>query len=173
MSVQEYNNLHLNYKFYTIKWGKVLLATSEKGLCALLFATSEEEAIDDLKRRYKNAILRSQSDAIQQKTIEILQNWDKSHQNIPKFHIKGSDFECKVWDKLLEIPYNQRVTYGQIAQQIGKSSACRAVGNAVGNNPISILIPCHRVIKATGELGNYRWGKTLKKELLQFEATEK
>src|SRR5690606_11102155 len=89
-----------------------------------------------------------------------------------KLHLKGSDFQLKVWESLLKIPLGQLSTYGALAQQIGQATAARAVGTAIGNNPIAYLIPCHRVIQATGALGGYMWGKSRKAAIIGWEAAQ-
>ena len=98
-------------------------------------------------------------------------DWD----NLPeiKLHLKGTDFQLKVWQALLRIPPGGLVTYGDIAADMGRPTACRAVGTAVGDNPVAYLIPCHRVIRATGEWGPYRWGETRKTALIGWEAARR
>ena len=85
-------------------------------------------------------------------------------------HVKGTNFQLKVWRALLEIPPGDVTTYGAIASKLGDPKASRAVGTAVGSNPVSYLIPCHRVIRASGELGGYAWGVDRKKAMLRREA---
>jgi AraC family transcriptional regulator of adaptative response/methylated-DNA-[protein]-cysteine methyltransferase len=84
-------------------------------------------------------------------------------------HVKGTNFQLKVWRALLEIPAGSVTTYGTLAAVVGNPSASRAVGTAVGSNPVSYLIPCHRVIRASGELGGYAWGVERKKAMLWRE----
>ena len=86
--------------------------------------------------------------------------------------MKGTDFQLKVWEALLKIPSASLVTYNSIANLIHKPSASRAVGNAIGKNPIAYIIPCHRVIKSTGELGGYKWNSTRKTALIGWEEAE-
>ncbi|WP_338438811.1 MGMT family protein [Synechococcus elongatus] len=87
-----------------------------------------------------------------------------------RLHVYGTAFQQKVWRSLLQIPRGSRTTYRDLATAIGKPSAARAVGNAVGKNPIAYLIPCHRVVRQSGELGGYRWGCDRKQQLLAWEA---
>lgn len=86
---------------------------------------------------------------------------------------RGSSFELAVWDALVKIPYGETSTYKRIAESIGRPTACRAVANAIGRNPIAILIPCHRVLRTDGSLGGFFWGTEVKRRLLDFEATNK
>jgi AraC family transcriptional regulator of adaptative response/methylated-DNA-[protein]-cysteine methyltransferase len=85
-------------------------------------------------------------------------------------HLYGTEFQIKTWKSLLKIPYGQKVTYSQIAQDIGLPRSVRAVGNAISANPIAYLIPCHRVIRSSGELSGYAWGNSLKEQILDFES---
>jgi AraC family transcriptional regulator of adaptative response/methylated-DNA-[protein]-cysteine methyltransferase len=84
-------------------------------------------------------------------------------------HLRGTNFQIKVWEALLRIPAGQVTTYGQLAARIGQPAASRAVGSAVGHNPVAVLIPCHRVIRSLGEFGNYRYGAARKVALLAHE----
>ena len=83
--------------------------------------------------------------------------------------VKGSNFQLKVWEALLRVPPGELVSYGELARAIGSSAAARAVGSAVGANPVAVLIPCHRVIRANGDLGDYRWGLERKAMLIAHE----
>jgi AraC family transcriptional regulator of adaptative response/methylated-DNA-[protein]-cysteine methyltransferase len=86
-------------------------------------------------------------------------------------HVKGTEFQLKVWAALLEIPFGELSNYGEIAQQIGHSKASRAVGTAIGSNPIALLIPCHRVVQANGKLGGFKWGLERKAAIIAWEAS--
>jgi AraC family transcriptional regulator of adaptative response/methylated-DNA-[protein]-cysteine methyltransferase len=88
-----------------------------------------------------------------------------------KLHLKGTDFQLKVWDALLKIPKGQLSSYGNIAHEIQNPKAARAVGTAIGSNPVAFLIPCHRVIQSSGEIGGYRWGNTRKTAIIGWEAS--
>jgi len=90
-----------------------------------------------------------------------------------KLHLKGSSFQLKVWEGLLKIPMGNVTSYGTVARYIGKPNASRAVGTAIGSNPVAFLIPCHRVIKASGHLGGYMWGNTRKSAIIGWEAAQK
>ena len=92
----------------------------------------------------------------------------KDKQTLP-LHVQGTNFQINVWQALLKIPKGQLTSYGQLARDIGNPKASRAVGSAVGANPIAFLIPCHRVIRATGVIGDYRWGATRKRSMINWE----
>lgn len=92
---------------------------------------------------------------------------------LPISFIKGTEFQKSVWNALLEIPKGTTVTYHAIAQKIGRPTAWRAVANAIGDNPIAYFVPCHRVVRKNGMLGGYRWGITIKKELLYAEGVDR
>lgn len=101
--------------------------------------------------------------------MAVFSGTDFNKKKIP-LHLKGTDFQIKVWESILKIPKGKLVTYGDIATNINNSKASRAVGTAVGKNPVAYLIPCHRVIQASGNLGNYHWGATRKAAITGWEA---
>lgn len=88
---------------------------------------------------------------------------------IPSIHFNGTPFQCKVWKMLLQIPYGETTTYGELARQISKSMSAQAIGQAVGHNPIAIIVPCHRVVRTDGAIGGYAHGVEMKKRLLEIE----
>jgi AraC family transcriptional regulator of adaptative response/methylated-DNA-[protein]-cysteine methyltransferase len=109
------------------------------------------------------------TDLIQQNALYIFtQDWSRLPE--VKLHLKGTDFQLKVWETLLKIPMGGLSTYKDIAGQLGNSKASRAVGSAVGDNPVAFLIPCHRVIQSTGIIGQYHWGATRKTAMIGWEA---
>jgi AraC family transcriptional regulator of adaptative response/methylated-DNA-[protein]-cysteine methyltransferase len=108
---------------------------------------------------------------IQQNALYIFtHDWSKLNQI--KLHLKGTDFQLKVWEALLKIPAGQLSTYGNVAAIIDKPNASRAVGTAIGSNPVAFLIPCHRVIQSTGLTGGYMWGSTRKSAIIGWEAAK-
>ena len=108
---------------------------------------------------------------LQQNALFIFQSdWSKLNQI--KLHLKGTSFQLKVWETLLKIPMGGLTTYGSIAKQIDHANASRAVGSAIGHNPVAYLIPCHRVIQSSGETGGYMWGSTRKSAILGWEAAK-
>ena len=110
-------------------------------------------------------------DLIQQNALYIFtQDWAKLDQI--KLHLKGTDFQLKVWETLLKIPMGKLTTYGTIATKIENPNASRAMGAAIGSNPVAFLIPCHRVIQSTGAFGGYMWGNTRKTAIIGWEGTK-
>ncbi len=162
-------NLEINYSFSESPFGNLIVASTKKGICYMAF--EENEIIDDLIFKFPNATFHHKSDLIQQNALLIFQNdWSKLAEI--KLHLKGTDFQLKVWETLLKIPMGKLTTYGNIAEQIGNSNASRAVGTAIGNNPVAFLIPCHRVIQSTGNLGGYMWGETRKSAIIGWEGAK-
>lgn len=164
-------NLFLNYSFASTPFGDILIASTPKGICSIEFADDHMEAFNSLQRKFPRARYCQKCDAIQQNALFIFtQDW--SRLNTIKLHLKGTEFQLKVWEALLKIPMGGMTTYGEIAARIDNSKACRAVGTAVGENPVAFLIPCHRVIRASGEIGNYHWGETRKNAIIGWEAAK-
>lgn len=163
--------LTINYNFSTSLFGDILVASTPKGICYLAFVTEEEKALSDLKDHFSNANFKQSTDTFQQNALQIFTgDWSKLSE--VKLHLKGTDFQVKVWEALLKIPMGQLSTYGNIAATIGKPSASRAVGTAIGNNPVAFLIPCHRVIQSNGNFGGYMWGNTRKTAMIGWEIAE-
>lgn len=164
-------NLQINYNFEESPFGKVIVASTLKGVCFIAFHEEETSALNDLKQHFPNANFQHQSDLHQQNAMSSFQsNWEKLPEI--KLHLKASDFQLKVWESLLKIPVGKLSSYGKIADQIGNPNASRAVGTAIGSNPIAFLIPCHRVIQASGNIGGYRWGNTRKSAIIAWESAQ-
>lgn len=164
-------NLCVNYSFAESLFGSLIVASTPKGVCYMAFNNDEENALNDLKAKYPNAVFQRKLDLLQQNALFIFQNdWSKPHEI--KLHLKGTDFQLKVWETLLKIPMGQLSTYGNIAEQIGIPNASRAVGTAIGNNPVAFIIPCHRVIQSSGNFGGYMWGNTRKTAIIGWESAK-
>lgn len=175
MTPSEYKNggqnLNINYSFAESPFGNIIVASTQKGICYMAFYNDEMGGLGELKSRFPNAAFNQKLDLIQQNALFIFQNdWSKLHQI--KLHLKGTDFQLKVWETLLKIPIGQLSTYGTIAERIEKPNASRAVGTAIGSNPVAFLIPCHRVIQSTGHLGGYMWGTTRKTAIIGWESAK-
>ncbi len=160
----------IRYGIHPTPFGKCLIATTERGICHLSFVqASEGDAIDSLVTDWKQANMIEDHQATVQ-LIEPIFDLRYSHRGKPlNVHLRGTNFQLKVWEALLQIPAGEVTTYAGIASRIGNPNATRAVGTAVGHNPIAVLIPCHRVIRKVGEFGNYRYGALRKKALLARE----
>jgi len=162
-------NLLINYSYAQSPFGNIVVASTPKGICHIAFAGSENEGLNALKHKYPNATYHRMTDLHQQNALIIFkEDWTKLDKI--KLHLKGTEFQIKVWEMLLKIPTGKVSTYGAIAKQIDKPLASRAVGSAVGDNPVAFLIPCHRVIQSGGSLGGYMWGETRKTAMIGWEA---
>jgi len=163
------NNLSVNYSFAESPFGNLIVASTPKGVCYMAFNDDEAHALNDLKQKFPNATFQRKLDLMQQNALFIFQNdWSKLPEI--KLHLKGTDFQLKVWETLLKIPMGNLSTYGNIAEQMGNPNASRAVGSAIGSNPVAFLIPCHRVIQSTGNIGGYMWGNTRKTAIIGWES---
>jgi AraC family transcriptional regulator of adaptative response/methylated-DNA-[protein]-cysteine methyltransferase len=160
----------IRYGLHSTPFGTCLVATTDRGICHLSFVQSSEgDAIDGLVAEWKQARMIEDYRATAP-LIEPIFTLRYSNARKPlSVHLRGTNFQLKVWEALLQIPAGEVTTYGGLAARIGKPAAARAVGTAVGHNPIAVLIPCHRVIRKVGELGNYRYGALRKKALLARE----
>ena len=164
-------NLLINYSFAESPFGNILVASTSKGICQLSFEEDEQQALASVEARFPNAKYEQVVDKIQQDALFIFQNdWSKLSQI--KLHLNGTAFQLKVWEALLKIPMGHLTTYGSIAQGINTPKAHRAVGTAIGKNPIAFLIPCHRVIQSSGNIGSYMWGSTRKSAIIGWEASK-
>ena len=162
--------LAIQYGAHETPFGRALVAMTARGICGLQFIDDERAGIEQLRRQWPVAELR-RSPAATAPVAERLFGPLASRPNAAlALLVKGSNFQVKVWRALLELPFGALATYGSIAARIGAPSAARAVGAAVGANPIAWLIPCHRVIRESGALGGYRWGMERKSAMLGWEA---
>ena len=158
----------IRYGIHPTPFGKCLIATTDRGVCNLSFVqTSEGDAIDNLVAEWAQAKMIED----QRSTYLMLEPiFDLDYRGKPLgLHLRGTNFQLKVWEALLQIPTGTVTTYKGIAERIGNPKALRAVGTAVGHNPIAVLIPCHRVINTVGEFGKYRYGTARKKAILVRE----
>lgn len=173
MTPAEYKNggaaLTISYSFAESPFGNIIVASTPKGICHMAFADDRQTAFDELQQQFPNAAYRQFADTMQQNALFIFRKDWSQLANI-KLHLKGTAFQLKVWEALLKIPTGGLNTYSGIAQNINAPNASRAVGSAVGDNPVAFLIPCHRVIKSTGEFGQYHWGATRKSAIIGWEA---
>lgn len=161
-------DLVINYSFAESPFGNLIIASTTKGVCHIAFEKDETIALDALIRKFPNASFHRRLDLMQQNALFVFQNdWNKLPEI--KLHLKGTDFQLKVWEALLKIPMGKLSTYGEIAKYIETPKASRAVGTAIGSNPVAFLIPCHRVIQSTGNLGGYMWGITRKTAIIGWE----
>jgi len=172
MTPGEYKNggefLCINYSFTHSPFGEIIIASTHKGICHVSFIENRNYSLKILKSEFPNAIFQESDNEIKQNISKIfLLNW----YDLPKvkLHLKGTEFQLKVWEALLNIPFGSVSTYSNIANKIKLPKSSRVVGNAVAHNPVAYLIPCHRVIKSNGEFGNYHWGPTKKEIIIGWE----
>lgn len=175
MTPGEYKNggaqLQINYSFAESPFGSLIVAATPKGICYMAFADDPGLAFQELQQLFPNAKYRQVLDMMQQNALYIFgKDWSRLQEL--KLHLKGTDFQIKVWETLLKVPVGELSTYSAIASAIDHPKASRAVGSAVGDNPVAFLIPCHRVIKSTGELGQYHWGSPRKTAMIGWEAAQ-
>lgn len=175
MTPSEYRHggkqLLIAYSCHFSHFGQVLIASTAKGICHVAFYTNENQAFTKLKQRFPNANFSQSEEGIHQEVLAVLNHSWNSEKRI-HLHLHGTPFQLKVWDSLLKIPSGQLSTYGKIASHIDQPKASRAVGTAIGSNPIAFLIPCHRVIQASGKLGGYMWGEERKAAIIGWEAAK-
>ncbi len=154
----------INFGFSTTPFGECSIVFSEDGVSALVFHENRNAAITDLKNRFYDIELQENN-----AKAELLCNRIFDGKAKAKLCVRGTEFQLNVWNALLEIPVGKTATYAQIAQKVGKPNAVRAVGTAIGANPVAWFIPCHRVLRTDGSLGGYRWGLELKVKMLERE----
>lgn len=165
-------NLSINFSYAESPFGNLLVASTAKGICHIAFADDEKEAFSVLKDKFPHAAYKQAPDLVQQNALHIFKaDWSKLDKI--KLHLKATPFQLKVWETLLKIPAGKLTTYGSVAKHIHAPFASRAVGTAIGDNPVAFIIPCHRVIKSSGLLGGYHWGSTRKAAIIGWEASRK
>lgn len=175
MTPGEYKNggagLHIRHAFAPTALGDVLLAATGKGLCFAAFADDRAAALADLQCEYPKATHTEGPHPLFAPALAALggQVPVATRPVALPLHVQGTPFQLKVWQALLAIPEGSLQSYGQLAARIGQPSAARAVGSAVGANPVAVLIPCHRVIRESGVIGHYRWQRGRKLALLARE----
>ena len=157
MILFEYNNLKLYYCRFCYEFGEMLVAKSDKGVCFAGFFADKEKGIEELKKRLPCADLFED---------RFDNPFDREECTL---HLWGTDFQLSVWKALLFVEKGTTATYSDIARLIGKPRALRAVGTAVGKNPVAVVIPCHRIIRSDGNIGNYHYGVEIKKCMLFWE----
>lgn len=165
-------NLAINYSFAETPFGEIIVASTGKGICRMEFTDNHAASLDALVEKFPNAKFTQIVDELQQNALFIFtQDWNRLKEI--KLHLKGTDFQIKVWNALLKIPAGSLATYADVAARINNPKACRAVGTAIGENPVAFLIPCHRVIRSSGEFGNYHWGEVRKTAMIGWEAARR
>lgn len=165
--------LRITYGLFPSILGQVIIAKTPRGVCWLGFMIDESEAhcVSRMQQHFPLAQLSRDDASIAPEAMQLMQIWmGQGGQSKLRLDLYGTNLQLQVWKALLQIPLGATVTYKAIAETIGNPKASRAVGNAVGENPVSLLIPCHRVIRSTGIIDNYGWGSPRKKVLLGVES---
>jgi AraC family transcriptional regulator, regulatory protein of adaptative response / methylated-DNA-[protein]-cysteine methyltransferase len=159
----------IRYGFSDTPFGRALIATTLRGVCHLAFveAGKEKSAVLDLKQQWPDAAL--EQDDTHARTL-VSQIWVGDGGSALKVSVGGTNFQLKVWQALIEIGGRGRTTYTALADAVGLPSGSRAVGNAVGSNPVGWLIPCHNVLRKDGRLGGYHWGEDRKRAMLAWKS---
>ncbi len=175
MTPGEYKNggesLLINYSYAETPFGDIVIASTQKGICHIAFTTGNDNAIEQLRSLFPNAAFSQKTDIQQQHALQVFTgDWNNIHKI--KLHLKATPFQLKVWEALLKIPFGNISTYSSIAQSIQTPNASRAVGTAIAGNPVAYLIPCHRVIRSTGVIGEYHWGSARKTAIIGWEAAK-
>lgn len=162
-------NISMDYDIYDSLFGKTLIASTDKGISYIALGP-EDTTMKELKQRYPKARLTKHNSDLHSTALSLISH-PAAERSLP-LHIPGTDFQMKVWVALLCIPPGKMTTYKAVAGYIGHSRATRAVGTAVGQNPVCCLIPCHRVIRSDNTLGGYHWGLDLKRQILDHETID-
>ncbi len=161
-------SIEIRFGIHPSPFGDCLIATTSRGICRFAFTMGDSEsAVAELRRAWPNAVIVEGAAA----TADIANRLPALASGKERLSVvlKGTPFQIKVWEALLRIPFGGLTTYGRLAEEIGSMGASRAVGTAVGQNPIAFLIPCHRVIRKEGKIGEYHYGSTLKTAMIGWE----
>jgi AraC family transcriptional regulator of adaptative response/methylated-DNA-[protein]-cysteine methyltransferase len=150
--------------------GRMLVAATDKGICAIQFGDTDDELAEGLKREFPFAIRKRSDESMRRWTNTVLSqlSGQKLNRSLP-LDIQATAFQRRVWSHLQSLPFGTTQSYAQVAKAIGRPTAARAVARACASNRIAVAIPCHRVVRGSGEMGGYRWGVRRKKALLDME----
>lgn len=159
------------YGFYQSPFGQMVIAATAKGICWIGFMVEgyKGNGLMRMKEHFPKVDFVRDDAHIFPLGERIMDCWRTGAEKNMVLDLRGTEFQQKVWQALLDIPKGNVCAYGDIANDIGMPNAARAVGSAVGENPVSLIVPCHRVVQKSGALGNYGWGVALKEEILRQE----
>jgi AraC family transcriptional regulator of adaptative response/methylated-DNA-[protein]-cysteine methyltransferase len=164
--------MQINYMIVRSSLGRVLIGATEKGVAAVYLGNSREKLIGALRKEYPRAEIGQSAGRLARCAEKLLQHLDGPARKVDlPLDVQATAFQRRVWQELQRIPYGETRTYGQVAQAIGKPTATRAVARACATNPVSVIVPCHRVVRQDGNLAGYRWGVERKQALLEREAS--
>lgn len=150
--------------------GSVLVASSDRGVCAVMLGDEPRELEQELRQRFPRAHIVAGDEQVERLASQVVSQVEapRGELDLP-LDLHGTPFQLQVWRALREIPSGATITYAELAERIGAPKSVRAVGSACGSNPVAVVIPCHRVLRADGKLSGYRWGVERKRELLRRE----
>ncbi|MEZ5774789.1 MAG: methylated-DNA--[protein]-cysteine S-methyltransferase [Hyphomicrobiaceae bacterium] len=176
MSPGEYKRrgegLTISWGFHDSPFGRALVMATARGICGIAFADGpgdEPAALADMQARWPAARYVEAPAVTASEAARLFRPLDWQEEDPIRVVMIGSDFEVRVWEELLRIPMGATASYGAVAEAIGRPQAARAVGAAVGRNPLSFVVPCHRVVGSTGRLTGYHWGITRKQAIIGWE----
>ena len=164
----------ISYAVLETPLGTMMIGATDRGICYAQFGGSEAELLERLHREYARAAIAPMSKPHHRdyaRWVTEIQRYlrgERTPLDLP-LDVRGTAFQLRVWKHLQSIPYGSVQSYGEIAKALGNPAASRAVGSAIGSNAVALVIPCHRVIRSTGELGGYKWGSARKRTLLDLE----
>jgi len=164
--------MNIGYDVIDCPLGKALIAATPQGICAVFFGDREQPLLKDLNARFSKAAISRSPDLLRFARSRLQAVFDGDRDAGLPLDVRGTAFQTRVWESLRAIPFGETRTYAEIARAIGAPKSVRAVGTACGANPVSLLIPCHRVVGSDGSLHGYRWGLKRKKALLARERTQ-
>ncbi len=162
--------VNISYTIADSTMGRLLVAITERGVCAVRMSDNDAELEKDLREEFPHAQIKRDDAALRDTVTKVLNHLDNNESRLDlPLDIRATAFQRQVWEKLRAIPYGETVSYGDVAKALGKPGAVRAVGRACATNPVALVIPCHRVVREDQSLGGYRWGLDRKKRLLDHE----
>lgn len=160
----------IEYGFSDSPFGDIVIARTDKGICDLQFLDySRMQTIHELGLRWGKYTPTTQNDDMARQVSHLVFR-SAAHQLPVDLH--GTDFQQCIWNELMNIPFGRTVSYGEVARRIGQPESVRAVATAIGQNPVAVIVPCHRVIRSDGSYGDYHWGSDLKRRLIEWERNE-
>lgn len=162
--------MKIRYTISDSPFGRLLVGATGQGICMVSLGDADHSLVGALRRKYPEAEI-EEDQTVLKETVRIILDYlsgRRTHLDLP-VAIRTTPFRLKVYEALKAIPYGKTCSYEEIAQAVGSPKAVRAVGSACADNPVALVIPCHRVIKKDGSLGGYRWGRERKAKLLEME----
>ena len=167
LAQEEIQHYKIAYSFQKTFFGNAIVGSTIKGICYLAFG-EQQFLLRGLEKEFSNANFIHEEKEIHCRALNILKLDWTNLKPLP-LHVKATNFQYVVWEQLLTIPFGNVTTYGELAREQGLTNGARAIGSAIGANPVAFIIPCHRVVQNKGGLGGFRWGLELKKKLLMWE----